>query len=61
MCERVFSQAKLTFSLHRHRLMPMTVDALVFYKLNGDHWDVSTVAIAMSTDRQSASGEHNSI
>ncbi|DAZ99535.1 TPA: hypothetical protein N0F65_005407, partial [Lagenidium giganteum] len=44
VCERVFSQAKGIYSIHQHRLMPITVEALLFLKLNSDHWDLATVA-----------------
>ncbi|DAZ95087.1 TPA: hypothetical protein N0F65_002981 [Lagenidium giganteum] len=48
ICERLFSLVKGTYSTHRHRLTPKTVEALFFLKLNRDHWGPATVADAIS-------------
>ncbi len=40
MCERLFSQLKLLFNDHRHRLEPSTLEAILFLKVNFSYWDI---------------------
>ncbi|DAZ98843.1 TPA: hypothetical protein N0F65_000999 [Lagenidium giganteum] len=59
ICERLFSLVKGTYSTHRHRLTPMTVEALLFLELNRDYWGPATVANAVSV-RQANTIENSS-
>ncbi|OWY98402.1 hypothetical protein PHMEG_00030847, partial [Phytophthora megakarya] len=41
--ERLFSVACAVLRLERHRLSPMTLEMILFLKINSDYWNVATV------------------
>ncbi|KUF78322.1 hypothetical protein AM587_10000257 [Phytophthora nicotianae] len=41
--ERLFSIARAVVRHERHRLSPMTLEMILFLKVNGGFWDVATV------------------
>ncbi|ETI43357.1 hypothetical protein F443_11669 [Phytophthora nicotianae P1569] len=41
--ERLFSIARAVVRDERHRLLPMTLEMILFLKVNGGFWDVATV------------------
>jgi hypothetical protein len=52
--ERLFSMSKRLFSTKRRRLLPRTLEALVFLKQNRSLWDLSLVASIVNEDRAEA-------
>ncbi|KAG3090696.1 hypothetical protein PI125_g17620 [Phytophthora idaei] len=43
MVERLFSSARSVLRHERHRLTPMTLEMLLFLKINAKYWDVALV------------------
>ncbi|OWY95672.1 hypothetical protein PHMEG_00034260, partial [Phytophthora megakarya] len=41
--ERLFSVARAVLRLERHRLSPMTLEMILFLKINSGYWNVATV------------------
>ncbi len=44
LCERLFSQLKIIFNDHRHRMDPSTFEAILFLKYNIGFWDIHLIA-----------------
>jgi len=41
--ERLFSVARAVLRLERHRLSPLTLEMIFFFKVNSPYWNVATV------------------
>ncbi|KAE9134231.1 hypothetical protein PF005_g3064 [Phytophthora fragariae] len=50
--ERFFSRAKHTLSHHRHRILPVNLEAVLFLKKNRRFWSTSTVVKVVNSDLQ---------
>jgi len=55
----VFSEAKYTLTDHRHRLLPVTLEQLIFLAYNREWWDQATVHQAIGIVDGADDGKEN--